>query len=67
MATTNFINIPNGFAKGYANILTNSDNVKNQHYDYDSESDPIVTALDIDWCGADYTGDYFRQCFAKVG
>ena len=46
-------NIPNGrSAKGYSGLLTNSDNVSNKRYSYDNTSASVVTALDIDWCGA---------------
>lgn len=48
-----FNNIPNGQpAKGYAGYLTESGNADNKRYSYDSDSDPILTALDINWCGA---------------
>jgi len=48
-----FNNIPNGQpAKGYAGYLTDSGNSVGKKYNYDSDSDRILAALDIDWCGA---------------
>ena len=56
----NFTSIPNNeSAKGYGSYLTNFDNVqadsnKTTRYNYDPEhSMGIITALDIDWCGAE--------------
>ena len=46
-------NIPNISAKGFTGLLTNIDNVLNKKYNYDPESDPIISALDINWCGAE--------------
>jgi hypothetical protein len=40
-------------AKGYSCLLTNTDNIFNNKYNYDPDSDPIISALDIDWCGAE--------------
>ena len=48
-----FNNVPTSIAKGYTGLLTNIDNVTNNKYKYDSESDPIISALDINWCGAE--------------
>ena len=48
-----FSNIPNGRSGlGYTSILTNADNIINKKYQYDSDSRAIMSALDIDWCGA---------------
>ena len=51
-----FSNIPNGeSARGYSQYLTRSDktrsNITNKKYDY-NEADPMIVALDINWCGA---------------
>ena len=48
-----FNNVPTSIAKGYTGLLTNIDNVTNNKYKYDSESDPIISALDINWCAAE--------------
>lgn len=47
-----FSNIPNGeSARGYSQYLTRDDNISNKKYDY-SDADPMIVALDINWCGA---------------
>jgi len=48
-----FNDIPSTYAKGYIGLLTNFDNIVNNKYNYDIQSDPIISALDIDWCGAE--------------
>ena len=48
-----FSNVPNSSAKGYTGLITNADNITDKRYVYDSESDPIVMALDINWGGAE--------------
>ena len=53
-----FSNIPNGrAAKGYAGYLTwggsvQNPNVVNQKYNYNSNSEKVLCALDINWCKA---------------
>ena len=50
-----FSNIPNGeSARGYSQYLTRDDNISNKKYYY-NEADPMIVALDINWCGAQLT------------
>ena len=48
-----FNNVPTYPATGFTTLLTNIDNVTNNKYKYDNDSDPIISALDINWCGAE--------------
>ena len=48
----NFNNIPTGqSALGLSQYITRDDNISNKRYAYDG-ADPLIAALDIDWCGA---------------
>ena len=46
-----FSNIPNYPALGFTQILTHDDNIRGVMYN-PGDGDPILSALDINWCGA---------------